>query len=242
MKTFLYIKQHRTTGLKYFGKTSNRDPFKYNGSGKHWCNHLKKHGFDVITLRVWEFEDVEKCKQFALKFSIDNKIVSSKAWANMIDETGTGGWPSKWPIGSRDGDKNPFYGKTHSNEVRLKLSKIHKGKTITIEQRQKMSISLSKPKTETAKASYKRSMIERAKNPLDPSMIALRESRSKNWKLLTPDNKEIVIRSLRKFCEENSLNQKSLMNTIKLQCPIKSGSSKGWMIKERDCTIPTTLG
>ena len=117
MITSLYIKIHKKTGLKYFGKTTRDDPYSYLGSGKHWCNHLRKHGNDVLTLRVWQFDDVEKCKQFALKFSIDNSIVSSKSWANMINEFGIGGWPTKWPPGSRDGDKNPMFGKRHSEKV-----------------------------------------------------------------------------------------------------------------------------
>ena len=33
--TTLYIKTHKITGLKYFGKTT-LNPFTYNGSGSHW--------------------------------------------------------------------------------------------------------------------------------------------------------------------------------------------------------------
>ena len=41
--TWLYIKEHNVTGLKYFGKTT-RDPLKYKGSGTHWTRHISKHG------------------------------------------------------------------------------------------------------------------------------------------------------------------------------------------------------
>ena len=34
--TYLYIKQHSVTKLKYFGKTNSEDPIKYSGSGKYW--------------------------------------------------------------------------------------------------------------------------------------------------------------------------------------------------------------
>jgi hypothetical protein len=40
--TFLYIKTHSVTGLKYFGKTT-KDPFRYKGSGVYWVRHLKVH-------------------------------------------------------------------------------------------------------------------------------------------------------------------------------------------------------
>ena len=34
--TYLYVKQHNKTGLKYFGKTTKKDPLKYKGSGLYW--------------------------------------------------------------------------------------------------------------------------------------------------------------------------------------------------------------
>jgi hypothetical protein len=46
--TWLYIKQHNLTKLKYFGKTINKDPVKYKGSGKHWTRHINKYGNDVM--------------------------------------------------------------------------------------------------------------------------------------------------------------------------------------------------
>jgi hypothetical protein len=42
----LYKKTHRKTGLKYLGYTS-QDPFRYIGSGKYWCRHLKLHGNEI---------------------------------------------------------------------------------------------------------------------------------------------------------------------------------------------------
>lgn len=87
-KIYLYIKLHKLTGLKYFGKTTRPNVYKYLGSGTHWQNHLRKHGKQhVITLRIWEFTSIEQAKIFALKFSIDNQIRTSSSWANLIDET-----------------------------------------------------------------------------------------------------------------------------------------------------------
>lgn len=119
-KTFLYVKLHTGTGMKYFGKTV-QDVYKYKGSGKYWSNHIEKHGTEkVITLKVWEFTDVEKCKAFAIKFSLDNKIITSSAWANLIDENG---------IDGGSGSANPMFGKTHSLEIRQKLSQLCSGRT-----------------------------------------------------------------------------------------------------------------
>ena len=122
--TWLYIKQHNITGLKYFGKTI-RNPYRYNGSGNHWKAHLKKHGNDVTTLWCYLFTNKENLIQFSLFFSKINSIVQSNCWANLIDETGLDG-----PVGvkaSMDtrqrikdnhapciGKNNGMYGKKHS--------------------------------------------------------------------------------------------------------------------------------
>jgi len=93
MIIYLYVKQHTITGLKYFGKTTEIDPFKYRGSGRHWTRHLKKHGNSIKTLDIWGFDDIKLCSEFAIQFSTKNNIVESKEWANEIPENGITGWP-----------------------------------------------------------------------------------------------------------------------------------------------------
>ncbi len=90
--TVLYIKQHSVTGLKYFGKTT-RDPYKYNGSGKHWVPHIKKHGRKhIITTNVFgPFTNSIAISEFALAFSKDHNIVNSDLWANQKPENGIDG-------------------------------------------------------------------------------------------------------------------------------------------------------
>ena len=88
--TYLYIKTHNTTGLKYFGKTtSNRQ--RYRGSGKYWISHIKKHGYDVTTEIVGYFTDEISCMLYALEFSYMNDIVNSAEWANYQPESGIDG-------------------------------------------------------------------------------------------------------------------------------------------------------
>jgi hypothetical protein len=88
--TWLYLKQHNKTGLKYFGKTV-RDPKNYYGSGIHWKAHLKKHGYDVTT--VWKklFTNKEDITKFALEYSQKNNIVESQEYANLKPEDGVMG-------------------------------------------------------------------------------------------------------------------------------------------------------
>ena len=93
MPTFLYIKTHNITGLKYFGKTTKTDPHKYTGSGKYWKRHLKVHGNFYSTEIVATFNEVEECEKFALDFSNRHNIVESVEWANLQEENGITGAP-----------------------------------------------------------------------------------------------------------------------------------------------------
>jgi len=91
-QTYLYIKTHNITGLKYFGKTISKDPHKYRGSGTRWVHHIKKHGYDVSTEIVGIFDDKISCLLYALEFSYINNIVKSEEWANLKEESLDGGW------------------------------------------------------------------------------------------------------------------------------------------------------
>lgn len=62
LNTYLYVKTHNKTGLKYLGKTV-RNPYSYKGSGTRWINHIKKHGNDVKTQILFETNDKEKLKK-----------------------------------------------------------------------------------------------------------------------------------------------------------------------------------
>lgn len=113
MIIYLYIKQHSITGLKYFGKTVSRNPFKYSGSGKYWVNHYKKYGKEHIkTLEIFGFDDQELCTEFALKFSEENNIVESKEWGNKRPENGLDGGDTSKFINYENVHKN-IRGKTY---------------------------------------------------------------------------------------------------------------------------------
>lgn len=90
--TYLYIKQHSVTGLKYFGKTTKTDPYKYSGSGTYWKKHCKKHGKKFVkTLWVSDLYYDTSIVEIALHFSKENNIVESNDWANLILENGLDG-------------------------------------------------------------------------------------------------------------------------------------------------------
>jgi hypothetical protein len=91
--TYLYIKQHSVTGLKYFGKTIKSDPIKYKGSGIRWSKHIKKHGTKFVTTLWFKmYTDIDELISVALTLSEIYDVVASDFWANIVPENGlTGG-------------------------------------------------------------------------------------------------------------------------------------------------------
>lgn len=141
---YLYIKKHSITGLKYFGKTTQRNPFKYTGSGTKWLNHCKKHGIEnIITLEVWGFDDPELCTEFALSFSKSNNIVESKEWANQIPEDGKNGMPRNSEF------REDYYKKVVQS--RRKASKKNGYNWHSLETKQKIGNGCRNPSEETLK-------------------------------------------------------------------------------------------
>lgn len=147
--TYLYIKQHSITGLKYFGKTCRKDPYTYNGSGKHWARHIKKHGKEyIITLWVSDLYYDTSIVEPALHFSEENNIVKSTDWANLKPENGLdGGWSITGPLSAETRAKisTANIGKTYgpcSDERKAKISAKAKGRPVSDETRAKMSVSL----------------------------------------------------------------------------------------------------
>jgi hypothetical protein len=132
-KLYLYVKQHKLTGLKYFGMTATKDPYVYLGSGKYWRRHLKTHGKDIETISVWEFTDSVECEKFALEFSEKNNIVESVKWANLRPENGKDGKAPGSPGMKRE--NNPNWGKV--KEQNSFFGKKHKPETIELYKKQK---------------------------------------------------------------------------------------------------------
>jgi len=87
MTIYLYKKTHNKTGLQYLGKTQ-KDPFKYKGSGKDWLPHLREHGYDVTTEVLKECQTKEELNIWGRYYSELWEVATSSSWANRIPETG----------------------------------------------------------------------------------------------------------------------------------------------------------
>jgi len=148
--TYLYVKTCNHCGKKYFGKTTENNPYKYRGSGVHWKSHLKKHKCSYTTI-IYSKNNIKQITMIkALHFSIFNNIVKSDKWFNLCYENGLDGGDTiskhsknkeirkkisknaKKRKGEKNGfynkgylisgEKNPMYGKNHSKETRKKQS------------------------------------------------------------------------------------------------------------------------
>lgn len=134
--TWLYIKQHNKTGLKYFGKTT-RDPNKYVGSGKYWKDHLKTHGKDITHVWCELFTDKTQIMEFASLFSELNDIVNAtdnkgkKIWGNVIPENGIDGGGNAGLPSPLRGIPQPHVTKALKGKKRPDHSKAMKGRKQT---------------------------------------------------------------------------------------------------------------
>lgn len=90
---YLYVKIHNKTGLKYLGKTTKKDPYKYKGSGVYWLKHIKKYGYDVTTKILFVSNDIIEFEKVSLQYSYIYNIVDSPEWANLQEENGKDGAP-----------------------------------------------------------------------------------------------------------------------------------------------------
>ena len=93
---YLYVKTHNITGLKYLGQTK-QNPYKYQGSGVRWLNHLKVHGNNVNTEIIAAFDNRDDLREAGIFHSTLWNVVDSKEWANLMEEKGNGGFASDIP-------------------------------------------------------------------------------------------------------------------------------------------------
>lgn len=115
----------------------------YPGSGVYWKQHIKKHGNDVSTVWAQLFENEQDLIDFANKFSIENNIVDSNKWANLVPESGvyghsyTRGWKhttearKKISESSKGKKTKGMLGKSHSVETKQKVSNRLKGRSFS---------------------------------------------------------------------------------------------------------------
>lgn len=148
---YLYVKTHNVTGMKYLGKTTSNDPYKYMGSGLVWKRHIAKYGRDISTTILLATKDKKEIKETGIFFSKLWNIIESEDWANLTEEQGQGG---KIRIGWKHTEetkrkmslrakvrKSTRIGILHTEETKRKISQTKSGKKWSPEVRERMVIS-----------------------------------------------------------------------------------------------------
>jgi hypothetical protein len=215
MTIYLYVKTHNKTGLKYLGKTNNKDPHKYSGSGKIWLRHLNKHGHDYNTEILKECQNKDEVKKWGLYYSSLWNIVESKEWANLKPELGDGGSSfmsvkNRKLLSERMKKNNP----TLKKEVREKISDKKKEHVVSEETREKLrKHNLGK------KLPEEQCLKRRGKNLGDTNPSA------KRYEIKDPEGNIFIVHGkLKSFCKEHNLRPGSIIDLAKGRLL----SYKGW--------------
>jgi hypothetical protein len=193
--TYLYIKQHKITGLLYFGKTTRTGKLfeKYKGSGKHWSPHIKKHGVEhVETLWYCLFLEKEELVKFALMCSTQWDIVNAKdingkkIWANQKLEDGlAGGFPQGFGNGGKRTTKT-------KNKISTTLKGVNtwtKGRKWSDEER----------KTRPARTGENNPFFNKTHS------LSTKEKMGDTWEINTPSGEILIVNNLSEFCRTHNL-------------------------------------
>lgn len=215
---YLYVKTHNITGLKYLGYTKRKDPHKYKGSGKHWTNHINKHGYDVTTEILKECSAKDEIKEWGLYYSKLWNIVEekdengNKTWANLKEECGDGG--------AIYGESNGMYRKTHTDKVKQdsaeRAIKTFKGKSYEQLYGEEKASSLRNSRSEHMR-SYIAVNLDKRLGSGNPN--------AKSYEFSSPTGDIFTTTgNLKKFCKENGLRCDSIINVLKG----READHRGW--------------
>ena len=148
MVGYIYLITDTTNNMKYTGKhhyhiEGQLDP-NYHGSGVIIKNIYKKRPETLKEEYIKTcYSEEEMCSDEQYYIEVFDTL-----WPNgyNLTEGGDGGIPCeetrKKMSESRSGEKNPMFGKKHSEETKQKIGKVHKEKHISEETKKKLSSAL----------------------------------------------------------------------------------------------------
>ena len=164
-KSYVYKITCKITGEYYFGSSYEAKSDRYWGGGKRIRERIAQYGKENFVKEILgEFDDRTEShrveNEYIEKFRHDEKCLNKKLEYHF----GTYGEESRAKISAAlCGEKNPWYGKHHTDEIRAKISAALRVKHRTEESRAKMSAALrGKHRTEESRA--KMSAAQRGKH------------------------------------------------------------------------------
>ena len=217
---FIYKITNKLNGKFYIGMHSTDDLGDgYFGSGKLLHRSINRHGKDFHIMEITEFFDSRQELCAREKEILTEELLSNPLCLNL-SKGGTGGNKIEWTDERRAERSAMFKQMERTKAHREKIGKALKGKALTPERKAKISEGM-KGFTQSDLSVRKR--VEKLKG----------QSRFV-WTILTPENEEIKIPSLKKFCEEMGFNYRSLFNSLLKANPLSSGPAKGWKLISKD--------
>jgi hypothetical protein len=194
----LYQITNKLTGEFYTGVHKGDAQNGYWGSGVRIKRSIKKYGKQNFKYRIWVVGDLEQMYQLE-RLAVDMPTINSNPLCLNLCEGGKG---RRFVSEDITGENNPFYGKSHTEESKQKISSAKKGKTY--------DKSVYVKRTEQHSDKYKQSILE-----------ARKHKKLKMYKLINSQN-EIVELTYCQLKEHGNADAFSLVFRGKLE------SYKGW--------------
>lgn len=206
MKAYTYYLFHKPTGLKYYGVRFKKDCKtedlweKYFSSSKEVHKLIEEYGINSFDYEIRKkFDSIEKARDWEHKVLKRLKVLKRKDWINKSEAKSASTKGFKYSEESKkkmsawqQGENNPMYGKTHSEESKRKISEAGKNRIWSEEAKKKISETKKKkyPAGEThymrgfkhTPDSLEKIKTARAKQLFsEESKIKMRESAKKAW-------------------------------------------------------------
>ena len=189
MITYLVYKTtNKSNGKYYIGKHKCQSlDDGYLGSGTLLKRAIEKYGRDNFEREVLATFPTEQ-QSFEYEQTIVTEEVVDDPLCYNMREGGEGGYSMVLPPGARNGENNPMWGKSHSDETKQKIREKAIGRTHTEETRKKLGdLSRGHIKSDAERAKRKASLTKYANNRTPEhqasikAMLTERNKRPRKW-------------------------------------------------------------
>lgn len=252
MKVYIYsLTDPITNKVRYIGKSiepSQRYSAHLTRAKKRknytncWIYGLLKKGLKPIMTIIEECDESNWIEREQYNISIHENLTNL-----TLGGEGTHGFKAteetKQKMSeARKGEKNAFYGKTHSEETKKKLSQINKDKNTSGEN----NYFYGKTHPEETRKHLAIKAMERWKRGdlhLPPVMVGEENPSTKKRLFISPDGIEYIVYGMEKFCKEHNISYdkiKDYVNKGKIPVPTekkdidrqrtKSKNTIGWEV------------